>query len=943
MGTQVSTAAGAQRRGAVILALLFAASGAATMAHEVCWSSIARSVLGADARGIAASLVAILGGMGAGAVIAPRIARRWGALRGFAWVEGAGAVYGLLIPWAAPALDAPVGALFRSFGVASGAGEGGFAIASTVVAALALSPMAIAMGAGLPLLVQASRDAERAPLAAGVLYASHAAGAALGAVATAFVALPAVGVPAIAALAASLQGAVVLGALRTGARDRAMQETAAPPSPIGRGWWVIGAAACSGIATAALQALWSRAAGLAVGPSVQGFALVAALYVLAIAVGAALAAPIAGRARAPGIWLAAVLLGAAVLAVFGLRGVGAWPIGAAEAFREGGPGAGAPWGALGWTLAWPIVPVIALTAAGFPLAVAALRGKSKTAPVRDVGALVAAGALGNVAGVLLATFVLVPAVGLARAIGATAIALVLGALAAAVSSFRGAPGRPAAKAPHAALLVGLSGLAALGLGVAPVRFDPETMSSGPFLYSGPAAPELGEVIFAHEDESALVTVREAAAGERILQVDGKIDGSARGDAPTQILVGLIPALLADDPSRVMVIGLGTGGTADGARAVPGVRRVDVPEIVSGVRWAAPAFARATHRVLDDRRVHVLDTDGALLLRHADREYGVIISEPSNPWVAGMGDLFSRETFAAAKARLARGGVFGAWFHVYATDRAIVREIVATFRAEFPDATLWELARGEDYLLVGRTGSRARQLDVDAIAARAASPEVRARLEQAGIEGAESLLARLVSGGRALRAFERGASPLSARTGNLEARAARALYRDEALDALEDFAALGSPLDDLELRARTAQGAELARAAPRAVEAGQLHRRMVVRALRGDEDAAIAAGERAVGLLPQDPTIRTALATIYLGRGKAHALAREDYEARDVLMTVLELDPPNDLRADALATLGDLDFRAGDTRGALRRYVQAMRLRPDMAELAERIAAARGQM
>src|SRR5688572_11767850 len=83
------------------LAGLFAASGAATMAHEIAWAPVARSLLGADARGIAASLIAILGGMGAGALLAPRVARRWGALGAFVRVEGAGAAYAVLVPWIA--------------------------------------------------------------------------------------------------------------------------------------------------------------------------------------------------------------------------------------------------------------------------------------------------------------------------------------------------------------------------------------------------------------------------------------------------------------------------------------------------------------------------------------------------------------------------------------------------------------------------------------------------------------------------------------------------------------------------------------------------------------------------------------------------------------------------------------------------------------------------
>ena len=56
-------------------------------------------------------------------------------------------------------------------------------------------------------------------------------------------------------------------------------------------------------------------------------------------------------------------------------------------------------------------------------------------------------------------------------------------------------------------------------------------------------------------------------------------------------------------------------------------------------------------------------------------YDLIISEPSNPWVAGVGSLFTREFFEAARDRLAPGGALVQWFHIYDMDDAMVRLIL----------------------------------------------------------------------------------------------------------------------------------------------------------------------------------------------------------------------------------------------------------------------------
>jgi spermidine synthase len=89
---------------------------------------------------------------------------------------------------------------------------------------------------------------------------------------------------------------------------------------------------------------------------------------------------------------------------------------------------------------------------------------------------------------------------------------------------------------------------------------------------------------------------------------------------------------------------------------------------------------------------------------------VIVSEPSNPWISGVSNLFTRELHEAALLRLAPGGVFGQWFHYYNLDPADVKVEIKTFLSVFPQASLWLVPPvgpedgtknlGADLLLVG---------------------------------------------------------------------------------------------------------------------------------------------------------------------------------------------------------------------------------------------------
>lgn len=887
------------------------------MGHEVLWTRAARSMLGGDARAVSAAVVATLTGLSLGALLARRLQKRWSSVGAFVRIEIVAAIFAAAMPFLANGTSALVGALYRTFGAGLP-----FAISSYVIATLMFLPASFALGAGLPLLASAFPAQHRF---ASFLYSLHAAGSALGAAAVGFWLLPAWAAPLTALTLSAVQLIVALGASRLPEMRASTRPLDATPW---REWVGCVPFFVAGVASFALQALWTRIAALAVGPTVQSFALVAALYVVALSVGAVLATVIARKTTELRLAAAVSLfLGSAFVLALS-SSVEGWTSRAAHVFaamEDGRPSYVA--------LARILLPAVGAAAtcfgAAFSFAVVDVqRGEGKT---DHVGTLLGVAAIGNAVGALVGPFVLVPLLGSAKAFVACAAMLALAALLLLLPRIR--------KASRASLAI-LAAAVVLHAACLPFthfRFDLNALTAGPFLYAGPTHPTLGDISFSHEGVDALVTVRRVG-DERLLQIDGKIDGSLKGDAATQTLVGLLPTLLARNPSRALVIGLGTGMTVDAVRSVPGVSRVEVAELVDGVRYAAPHFGSVGRAVLQDPRVHVLPVDGSMLLRHGAAQWDVIVSEPSNPWVAGMGDMFSEEVFRGASEHLSDGGVMATWFHVYATNLEIVREIMASFVRVFPDATLWELQRGEDYMLVGQKGGAA--FDFDRIASRVGAVEVRQNLERASVSDASALFGRLVSVSEGIVRGTTDMRSISVVDGNLEARATLALYQDASQDALAFFDEIALRENELRATAQSADGRALLAAWPAALEARALSRRAVLRALRRDEAGAISLSEMALGLQPHDPSIQTLVATLYLSRGKTHALAQEVDDARDALLTVLEVNPPEEnLRVDALVTLGDLDLATGNAQRALDRYQRARRMRPDSPDIADRIATA----
>src|SRR5207253_11218257 len=121
-----------------------------------------------------------------------------------------------------------------------------------------------------------------------------------------------------------------------------------------------------------------------------------------------------------------------------------------------------------------------------------------------------------------------------------------------------------------------------------------------------------------------------------------------GDARTQLLLGHLGAAFQPAPRRVLIIGFGSGMTASAVARYPDIERIDCVEIEPAVIRAAPYLETLNRNVLSDPRVHVIFDDARNFLLTSREKYDLIISEPSNPWIAGIATLFTDEYYAAVR-------------------------------------------------------------------------------------------------------------------------------------------------------------------------------------------------------------------------------------------------------------------------------------------------------
>ena len=217
------------------------------------------------------------------------------------------------------------------------------------------------------------------------------------------------------------------------------------------------------------------------------------------------------------------------------------------------------------------------------------------------------------------------------------------------------------------------------------------------------------------------------AGVTSLAIDGKVDASNAADMLTQKLLAHLPMMLHPRP-RTVRNSASQRGHRGGALRHP-VERVDVLEISPDVVAASEHFAAENHDALKDPRTRVIVGDGRSHLLLSGDRYDVIISEPSNPWLAGVAALFTREFLDGARNRLAPGGILCQWAHTYQMTPQDLRSIVRTFVSVFQDGTAWLVGEG-DLLLIGSSGPL-KALDVG-LASALGRPGVAADLAEVSV-------------------------------------------------------------------------------------------------------------------------------------------------------------------------------------------------------------------
>ena len=200
---------------------------------------------------------------------------------------------------------------------------------------------------------------------------------------------------------------------------------------------------------------------------------------------------------------------------------------------------------------------------------------------------------------------------------------------------------------------------------------------------------------------------EGKANTYSIIVNGKSDGDTKGDFSTVVLLGSLPYMFAPEGENLLtaVIGLGTGITAGVMGHLKDIKETVVLEI-------SPKAIKGIHSVSDsgyynfqvtaNPKVKFVEQDAFKYFVKNKTLFDIIVSEPPNPWVVGVENLFSKEFYHMIAKSLSEGGVLSQWLHTYSMNQTALGMIIKTIRQEFEYVQMYQIHGGDLMFLASRS-------------------------------------------------------------------------------------------------------------------------------------------------------------------------------------------------------------------------------------------------
>lgn len=678
----------------VLISVLSFASGWAALCYEVVWFRRFSHLWGNSSHAAAAVVAGFLLGLALGArLLGPVGDRLSRPLRFYGILEIGVAILAFAIPFELAILNELQSRIHGS----AEAGLWSFLL-RTAWALLIVGAPASLLGATVPVLVRSiSRLGQSTARSASIVYGVNTLGAAVGCYVAGMHLIPSLGIQATNHLAVSVSFLVGIASLAIASVQPRPLAHDIPRRPLCIPHRVRLVAVLFGWASLSIEMLWMRQLSLALGGSTFAFSAMLAVFLLGIGFGSLLyyCWPETSLFRSLSFLVTALV---AIIAVTSLLMPHLmYLVGLLMPLRSTAIGNG--FVCVLVSLAIQFAPCT-LMGALFPRLIATIHADA-TRSAQAVASVTAWNTLGGLIGAITLAPLALPILGSHGAL--LLILATYGYSSWLVASITSSLSR---KSP----IVAVATVIIFGLFASPP--DPRLTNSGLFMYGAISFDTLlnsSEILYFEEGAASNVLV--TRSGDNVtLRINGKVDASTQADMVMQLGLAYYPLMMLPHSQDVCVLGLGSGCTAGAALLFDDVRVSCIelsPDVVAGVS----AFDLVNHKPLESDRIEMIIGDGRAVLSSSTDTYDLILSEPSNPWMSGVANLFTVEFYEIVKTRLNRGGAFAQWLQLYSFSTDEYALVLRTLSSVFQYCVAVRVSDGDTILIASE---RPIALDADLV-------------------------------------------------------------------------------------------------------------------------------------------------------------------------------------------------------------------------------------
>ena len=272
-------------------------------------------------------------------------------------------------------------------------------------------------------------------------------------------------------------------------------------------------------------------------------------------------------------------------------------------------------------------------------------------------------------------------------------------------------------------------------------------------------PPGGKELFYRQGVMASVSVVQDVDDIARLQINNRAQEGSSASSWVERRLAILPMVLHPQPKDVLMLGLGTGFTANAAAAYKGDVRVKVVELLPEVVQASEIFMRYPNMPQAKHPVQKITADARRYVNGTSETFDVIVADVYHPARSGAATLYTVEHFQKIKDKLNDGGVFCQWLALFQMDTSTLRTIVSAFQLVYPDAKAVLVSNSMDSPAVGLIARKnAAWPLVSDMQKKWLDPEMALSLKQAHLTDSLEVWGSVMADSASLLAFTRGIQP-----------------------------------------------------------------------------------------------------------------------------------------------------------------------------------------